>query len=73
MNKDENLNLDYIQIQIKNENIILKKYIRKTMNYKKPKKISMIRHVSKLSSCDINNNSYENLPDVNDSLIKKNI
>jgi hypothetical protein len=43
------------------------------MNYKKPKKISMIRHVSKLSSCDINNNSYENLPDVNDSLIKKNI
>ena len=73
MNKDENLNLDYIQIQIKNENIIMKKYIRKTMNYKKPKKISMIRHVSKLSSCDINNNSYENLPDVNDSLIKKNI
>ena len=50
-----------------------KKYIRKTINYNKAKKISMKRHVINLSSCDINNNSYENTPNANDSLIKKSI
>ena len=33
----------------------------------------MKRHVINLSSCDINNNSYENTPNANDSLIKKSI
>ena len=51
------------------------KYVRKTINYKKANKISMKRHIKNLSSCDINNNSNENIPDVNvnDSLIKKNV
>ena len=51
------------------------KYVRKTINYKKANRISMKRHIKNLSSCDINNNSNENIPDVNvnNSLIKKNV
>ena len=33
----------------------------------------MTRHIKNISSCDINNNSNDNIPDVNDSLIKKNV
>lgn len=50
-----------------------KTYIRKTVNYKKANKLTMRRHVRNLSSCDINNNSYDNLPHANDSLIKKSL
>ena len=61
-----------IEINLSHENKN-QKYVRKTINYKKANKISMKRHVMNLSSCDINNNSYENLPQANDSLIKKSI
>ena len=85
LQKKDNLSLAYININneikedVDNINIELKKldrnkkYTRRTINYNKTNKISLKRHVTNLSSCDINNNSFENIPNANDSLIKKNI
>ena len=63
-----NIELNNSENDIKN-----KKYVRKTLNYKKENKLSMTRHIKNISSCDINNNSNDNIPDVNDSLMKKNV
>ena len=63
-----NIELNNSENDIKN-----KKYMRKTLNYQNGNDISMTRHVMNLSSCDINNNSNDNLPNVNDSLAKKNV
>ena len=75
-NKEEEINDNNIENNIEinlSSDLQNKKYVRKTINYKKENKLSMKRHVKKMSSCDINNNSYENLPLTNDSLIKKSI
>jgi hypothetical protein len=75
-NKEEESNNKMIEnnIEINLSNYIEPKtYIRKTVNYKKANKLTMRRHVRNLSSCDINNNSYDNLPHANDSLIKKSL
>ena len=88
-NKNLNLDYIYIQAEDNKEqddfyeysidlnnsenDIKNKKYVRKTLNYKKGKKLSMTRHVKNISSCDINNNSNDNIINVNDSLTKKNV
>ena len=75
-NKEEESNNKMIEnnIEINLSNYIEPKtYIRKTVNYKKANKLTMRRHVRNLSSCDINNNSYDNLPHANDYLIKKSL
>ena len=69
---NENISENKIELDNLEDDKENKKYVRKaTINYKKTNKISMKRHVKKLSSCDVNNNSFENLPLTNDSLIKK--
>ena len=71
-NLSENISENKIELDNLDDDNENKKYVRKaTINYKKTNTISMKRHVKKLSSCDINNNSFENLPLTNDSLIKK--
>ena len=75
-NKEEEINAENKENNIEinlSKDLPDKKYVRKTINYKKANKLSMKRHVRKMSSCDINNNSYENMPLTNDSLIKKSI
>ena len=71
-NLSENISENKIELDNLDDDNENKKYVRKaTINYKKTNTMSMKRHVKKLSSCDINNNSFENLPLTNDSLIKK--
>ena len=74
--KEEEINENIIEndIEINLSNYVENKaYKRKTINYKKANKLKIKRHVMNLSSCDIDNNSYDNLPHANDSLIKKSL
>ena len=74
MNVIYNVEDKYIEIDNDENDINNKTYVRKSINFKNSRKLSLKRYVKDLDSSNINN-SFENgnIKQANNSLIKKSI